>query len=168
MALDTFKVKVNGIIARLSRLPQRERWAAFMKELDALDDPDEREIALNLVSTAVDLSAEPDGMKTWEKVTMMASGGVFVVVLLAIALLIPNPSMFQIFVFRVVLALASAAFGCAIPGILNIKGELANFSVRAGGALGLFLLVYSFNPPAFIQQKEAAAAHAPGAASSTP
>lgn len=49
----------------------------------------------------------------WERVTVVAFGVGFVLMLLAIALLVPDPTNFQIWVFRVVLALAAGGRGCA-------------------------------------------------------
>lgn len=48
----------------------------------------------------------------------------------------------QMFVVRVVLALAGGAFGAAIPGLFNFHSS----SVQAGGALGLVALIYLITP----------------------
>src|SRR3990172_5274795 len=83
----------------------------------------------------------------WVLIVSVSSGLVFIAVLLIIAVFIPKPSTFQIFVFRVVLALASAAFGATIPGFLKIQVPLwAKGLISAGGALGLFVLIYTVNP----------------------
>ena len=79
--------------------------------------------------------------------------------LIAVAVFIPDPTPFQIFVFRVVLAIAVAAFGYAIPGVLHIEGRWLNLFVRAGGALGLFFLIYVANPPELEVQKPAERPH---------
>ncbi|HLC14662.1 MAG TPA: carboxypeptidase-like regulatory domain-containing protein, partial [Thermodesulfovibrionia bacterium] len=87
----------------------------------------------------------------WVLIVSVSSGLVFLAVLLIIAVFIPKPAQFQIFVFRVVLALASAAFGATIPGFLKIQVPLwAKGLISAGGALGLFVLIYTVNPPALI------------------
>ena len=160
MALGTFKAEVNGIIARLSRLPPKERLSTLSKELESISDPDEREAALNLVAVAVDLSKGSESMKTWEKVTMISAGGFGVSILLLIALLVPDPTNFQFFVFRIVLALAAAAFGCGIPGFFHLEGKVATWTLRAGGALSLFVLIYNVNPPMLVHD-EAAKARSP-------
>jgi hypothetical protein len=77
----------------------------------------------------------------------IASGAVFILTMLVIALAVPHPSDFQYFVFRSVLALSAAAFATAIPGILSI--QLGNW-LKAGGALAVLVLVYLFNPASLV------------------
>jgi len=90
---------------------------------------------------------------TWTLVTAVGSGLAFLVILLIIAIYIPYPTKFQIFVFRVVLALAAAAFGSVIPGFLKLKLPISKKAlISAGGALALFVIVYSLNPPALIKE----------------
>jgi hypothetical protein len=84
----------------------------------------------------------------WAFVVSVISALVFLVALLVIAIFIPHPTAFQIFVFRIVLALAAAAFGATIPGFFTINLPLpAKGLIHAGGAIALFLLIYWFNPP---------------------
>jgi hypothetical protein len=85
--------------------------------------------------------------KNWEKLTAFAFGVVFIAVLLSIAFLVPNPTVTQWFVFRVVLALAAAGIGAIIPGLIVVN--VSNV-VRAGGAIALFVLIYWFNPPKLV------------------
>jgi hypothetical protein len=83
----------------------------------------------------------------WERVTAISAGLVFLVALLAIAAFVPNPTPFQEFVFRVVLAIAAAAFGSTIPGLLEVDiGAGGKFAIRAAGALALFVTVFLVNP----------------------
>lgn len=70
-------------------------------------------------------------------------GVVFVIVLLVIAFVQPEPSSFQYAVFRTVLALAGAALVVVIPGFIEVT--LGNW-LRAGGALAVFVLLYFWNP----------------------
>ena len=83
----------------------------------------------------------------WETLAAGAIGIVFLSLLLSIAIFIPNPTEFQLFVFRIVLALAAGAFGALIPGFIEV--EFKNW-LRAGGALALFAIVFFLNPPALI------------------
>jgi hypothetical protein len=86
------------------------------------------------------------GMKT-ETILAFAFGVTFVVTLLVLAIAFPNPTAFQYFVFRVVLALACAGAAVVIPGILNVTlGKV----VTAGGALAVFTIVYFLNPAALV------------------
>lgn len=74
-------------------------------------------------------------------------GCIFIIVLLVIALAIPEPTVQQTFIFRVILALAGAGVGAVIPGFLNIDGKILEISLRATGALALFVIIYRMNPP---------------------
>lgn len=81
---------------------------------------------------------------SWEKVAAFAFGVFFILVLLSLAIFIPRPTDFQIFIFRVTLALAAAGIGAVVPGFISVK---AGPFVRAGGAIALFVLIFWFNPP---------------------
>jgi hypothetical protein len=96
-------------------------------------------------------AGESIGPKIWEKITAVVFGIIFVSVLLAIAIFIPHPTQFQIFVFRVVLALAAGGLGAVIPGLIQVQ---AGPFVRAGGAIALFVIVFWFNPPQLLVGKD--------------
>jgi hypothetical protein len=66
--------------------------------------------------------------------------------ILAAVLFVPCPSSAQFFVFRLILAMGAAGIGSILPGFLNIESGVA----KAGGALGLFVLVYLLNPASLI------------------
>ena len=85
----------------------------------------------------------------WFAPVSVAAGLVFLVAILLVAIFITEPTSFQIWVFRVVMALAAASFGATIPGFLNINMPLwGKGAIAAGGALALFVIVYQLNPPA--------------------
>ena len=86
---------------------------------------------------------------TWERVAVFTIGVAFIAMLLAIALGVPEPSDFQIFIFRVVLALGAGALGALIPGFVEVTFRSW---LRAGGAIALFVIVYTINPPALIAE----------------
>ena len=90
----------------------------------------------------------------WVLVVSVVSGLAFLILLLAIAVWISHPTSFQIFIFRVVLGLAAAAFGATIPGFLRIDLPLwGKGLISATGALALFVLVYLVNPPALVDSE---------------
>ena len=60
-----------------------------------------------------------------------------------IALFVPRPTSFQMFVFRIVASLGAAGVGASLPGFLGFKSA----TVSAGGAVGLLVLIYLVNPP---------------------
>jgi hypothetical protein len=88
----------------------------------------------------------------WEKIVAVAAGVIFVSTMLVIAIKIPNPTPSQYTTFRIVLALACAAFASMIPGVLNVS--VGTF-VKAGGALAVFVVVYFYSPAGLVVTKPA-------------
>lgn len=85
--------------------------------------------------------------RRWDLVAVFAFGLIFLSVILVIAILFPNPTDWQIFVFRVALGMAAAGIGALVPGFITVN---VHRYVRAGGALALFAIVFFMNPPALI------------------
>ncbi|MEO6117885.1 MAG: DUF4019 domain-containing protein [Methylotenera sp.] len=81
--------------------------------------------------------------RSQEKITAFIFGTVFVITILVVALLVPDPTTFQVFVFRVILSLAAGGVAAMIPGFINV--EISSF-LRAGGALAVFAILYFLNP----------------------
>lgn len=78
-----------------------------------------------------------------DKVLSFAFGVTFVVTLLIIALVKPDPTDFQYKVFSTVLALAGAGVGAVIPGFIDVR---VSKYIRAGGALAVLAMFYFWNP----------------------
>jgi uncharacterized membrane protein len=94
------------------------------------------------VSPSVDPLPETTGHRipAWAFIVSVISALVFIIFLLILAIFIPRPTIFQFFVFRIVLALAAAAFGATIPGFFKIDLPLwGKGTIYAGGAVGLFV-----------------------------
>jgi len=85
--------------------------------------------------------------KAGEKLIAVVFGAAFLVALLVLAVLFPQPTSFQYTVFRVVLAVAASGFVSMTPGFIEVT--VSNW-VRAGGALGVFVVVYFFSPAALV------------------
>ena len=74
-------------------------------------------------------------------------GVAFLTALLILVVLIPSPTQQQFEVVRIVLALAAGGVAAMIPGFLNIDLRSgAAISLRAGGALAVFAVVYFCSP----------------------
>lgn len=87
----------------------------------------------------------------WATIVSVASGIAFLFILLIIAVFIPHPTDFQIFIFRIIIALAAAAFGATIPGFLKVDLPVGKKGlIAAGGAIAFFVLIYFMNPPKLI------------------
>lgn len=83
-------------------------------------------------------------------VVVSSLGVLLMSVVLAISFSVSRPNRFQCFILRVVLSLAAAAIAAGIPGFLNLQ---IGGVLRAGGALGIFMVVYAFNPPTHINRR---------------
>lgn len=70
-----------------------------------------------------------------------AFGVLFLSIMLAFAVLYPNPSPFQIHVFVTTLALSAAGVGGVFAGKINVKYKNV---LSAGGAISLFAIVFLF------------------------
>lgn len=70
-------------------------------------------------------------------------GVLFLAAMLTFSILFPNPTAWQIRIWIPTLALSAAGVGAVLPGFLEIKYKSL---VRATGALGLFVIVYLFQP----------------------
>lgn len=82
-----------------------------------------------------------------EKIALFLFGVFFLIVMLAMAVAIPNPSPLQWRVFGLVLALIAAGIGAVVPGLIQIH---VTPWIRGGGAAALFVLVYLFNPAVIV------------------
>lgn len=79
--------------------------------------------------------------------SLFTFGIIFVTVMLVLSLFFSEPSPFQYFVFRIVLALAASGITASIPGFLEVR---VSNGVRAGGALAVFVIVFFFSPASLI------------------
>ncbi len=95
-------------------------------------------------------SPEPSKPLEAQMLLAFSFGIIFISILLVIAFVTPNPTDFQIFVYRVVMSLAAGGIGAIIPGFLLVQ---VSTIVRAGGAIACFALVYLVNPPSLASQK---------------
>lgn len=86
----------------------------------------------------------------WQLVTGLVIGIVFALIILVLVVFIPNPTPSQFFVFRGLFAVSLAAVAAIIPGLLNVESRFNKFSIKATGAIAVFVLVWLLNPPALI------------------
>lgn len=89
--------------------------------------------------------------KSTQQILAFIFGVAFIVVMLAISIAIPYPTNFQVFTFRITLALAAAGVVAMLPGFIHV--EIHNL-VRATGALAAFVIIYFVNPPEFAVQNK--------------
>ena len=58
----------------------------------------------------------------------------------------PAPTSIQVRVYLTLLALSAGAFAALIPGLLHVNVEAPGITVRAIGAIGVFALVFFYEP----------------------
>ena len=90
-------------------------------------------------------------METLE-IVLLTVGLILIFVTLIMALRIPQPSVFQFWVFRVIMALGGACIGAIIPGFIEFTSQINEIALRAGGAIALFLVIYLINPPTNVRE----------------
>jgi hypothetical protein len=106
-----------------------------------------------LPTQGFNMPAEPDKRKIpkWQLITSVSVGCVALIASVIIALMLPTPTIYQVFILRGLFAIALASIASIIPGFLNLetgaKSTAAYFSIYAGGAIAIFVLVWLFNPP---------------------
>jgi uncharacterized PurR-regulated membrane protein YhhQ (DUF165 family) len=86
----------------------------------------------------------------WQLITGLIVGVVFAFLILVAVIFIPNPTSTQFFIFRGVFAISLAAIAAIIPGLLNVESRFQKFSIKATGAIAVFVIVWLLNPPALI------------------
>lgn len=84
---------------------------------------------------------------------LFGTGVGLLVLIVVITIFVPRPAGFQAIAFRTTLALAAASIAASIPGFIQIKTDILPAGVvQGGGAIGIFFLVYFFNPGKFKKQ----------------
>lgn len=85
-------------------------------------------------------------ISNWEKIAGLIFSATFVTALLGLSVFIPDPTPTQYATFKTILALAAAGVGGILAGTIHVEGSIQKWSVRAGGAMALFIVVYFFTP----------------------
>lgn len=126
--------------------------SVFIKSL-IVTQPTVNTVASNLQTTSISLA--------WTAITSRLDvlipagiGVTFLLLCILLAIIFPQATTFQVFVFRTVLALAAAGFAAAIPGLLDVSVQLPGLTIRAVGALAAFVLVYLFNPRQLLDHEQ--------------
>lgn len=121
---------------------QKDKWIKLESQFKENSLP----IAGFNYSGANDLNETPK----WQLISGLVIGALFASIILLAAILIPNPTPTQFFIFRGIFAVSLAAIAAIIPGLLTVESRFQQFSVRATGAIAVFVIVWMLNPPALI------------------
>ena len=142
-ALSSISPKAYANMQRMVKeYLQKESWQDLRAKFEAHSLP----------TSGFDFKGASDVSRTpkWQLVTGLAVGIMFSLIILGLVVFIPSPTPAQFFVFRGSFATALAAIAAIIPGLLNVESRFQDFSVRASGAIAVFVLVWLLNPPALI------------------
>jgi len=147
MSFSKFESEILEISNKVDQAPVGDKESVLKTELDKLDDPRMRRIALSLISIGERVqNSDTKSRSNANRTLSFVFGFAFLLILLGISFLFPTPTEFQLLVFRIVIALVGAFFGGSISGYINVKGKLGNFAIRAGGAAAFFVVIYFLNP----------------------
>ena len=97
-------------------------------------------------SGASDLQNTPN----WQLISGLIIGIILLLVLFVLAVIVPNPTKWQAFIFRGGFAISLATVAAIIPGLLTVESRFQKMSIRATGAIAVFVIVWLVNPPALI------------------
>lgn len=82
-----------------------------------------------------------------ERYSVFIFGVVFMATILILSVWIPEPTKSQFFTFKLVISLAAAGIGALLPGFVEFKTKILPLgTLRAGGAIGLFLVIWYTDP----------------------
>ncbi len=136
----------DRLCARAAAVPLSDRNRFVDEQIRAMEVSSVLKLALQNMMSVREITTR-EQMGAGEKYVTFSFGVVFVIVMLALAILVPNPTEFQYVVFRVVLSLAAAGVGGILSGFLTVTfGEAAKPWLQAGGGLAVFAVVYLVNP----------------------
>ncbi|WP_167595217.1 hypothetical protein [Collimonas pratensis] len=122
----------------------------------------------NLPTTGFTMPAARDEVKVTklQRILSVIIGIVVVTAIVVLAIIFPNPTPWQQFVFRGCLAVGVAALASLVPGFLNVNASLKGwgsyFTIMAGGALAIFVLIWLSSPPALSSAQSAQIQQEPG------
>jgi hypothetical protein len=104
--------------------------------------------AQNTFTFTFDADVGPsDGVPRWLPPTAFGFGVIFMAAILVLIIRIPNPTTPQFYIFRIVIALAGAAFAMALTGFVAVRIEFSRAGyVVAGGSLAVFVILFFFSP----------------------
>ena len=86
-----------------------------------------------------------------DRIAVFSFGVGILVLVIVLAVFFPEPTSFQYLVFRSAMALAAAGIAVYLPGSIHVNyGK----SIRAGGAIAIFVLIWLFNPASLISKPQ--------------
>ena len=82
----------------------------------------------------------------WQIIVGVVFGFVFVSAILALTIFLPDRNAQQYAIIKTILALAASGIAGVFTGFIEVNGMIAKMTIRAGGALAVFIIVFFFTP----------------------
>jgi hypothetical protein len=120
----------------------RKAWRSLQKKFDANKLP----------TTGFKVPAAPDRDKVSRSqlIASVALGVLGLIAMVIISVAIPSPTPWQQFIFRATIAISGAAAIAIVPGFIDVRlrmnGWGSYLTVLAGGAIGVFVLMWFYSP----------------------
>lgn len=140
MKPSELKAAVHKICSDVIRAKPAEQADVLRREIKKLP-ADVRDTALSLIELQ-SFTAK----KSWWPAAFFFTGLLLILVAIVLICEKQNPSQYQANAFWVILSLGAAFLGAFIPGTLNIKAHYGQIICSAGGAVGMFFLIYTHKP----------------------
>lgn len=86
----------------------------------------------------------------WREIVGVILGTIGMIAIIVIALFNPELSEKQFLIFRGIFALCSAMLVILIPGALNVQSNWNKMSIKATGAIAVFIIIWMINPPSLV------------------
>src|SRR5258708_557270 len=145
-AIDSDVLKwCTGLRIRLVAIPADQRFSFAQAEIAKLTEPPQ-----TMCAQLILLGYEIDRDQRQDRKFLIVAAAVLFVYIAAIPFLVPNPTVSQMFIFRLISTLLAGVAGAFIPGSLGFAGKTSGFAIKGTSAFALALIVYLINPPALL------------------
>jgi hypothetical protein len=147
-AFNTWALKLSNELNAPPPKDAKTRMEVVKVSLLAVSDPP-REALETLYFAGVNIMELQQ--KEWQRrdrIYAMLFGVATLIFMATVAIVVPDPRPFPLFVFRLIASLGAGGVGAFLPGLFNITITRPSLVVRATSALGFAVLVYLVNPPA--------------------
>lgn len=86
----------------------------------------------------------------WREIVGVILGTIGMIAIIVLVLFNPELSEKQFLIVRGLFALCSAMLVILIPGALNVQSNWNKMSVKATGAIAVFIIIWMLNPPSLV------------------
>lgn len=143
---SSYQESTSQAYANMQRMTKEYLEKNTWKALERKFDENRLPVSGFKCTGASDLQKIPN----WQLISGLLIGVLFLLVLFVLAVMIPNPTNWQAFIFRGGFAISLSAIAAIVPGLLTVESRIQKMSIRATGAIAVFVIVWLVNPPALI------------------